>query len=112
MSFLPILSTFLFDLQNSTKTRIDRSRMHSHCAFVDYQTLVHETTSSAGRHTSTFAQEEESRDPPLVGESASNFIQNPVSCMQAVREVLQNQEFLAKQETLFYLHGDQEPTAM
>ena len=43
----------------------------------------------ADRHTTTSTQEEESRDPSLDGESASNFIQNPVSCMQAVREVLQ-----------------------
>ena len=98
MSFLPIVFHFLFDSQNSTKTRTDRSGMHSHCAFVGYPTLVHETTSSADRHISTFAQEEESHDPSLDGESASNFIQNPVSCMQAV----------AKQQTLFYLHGDQE----
>ena len=94
MSFLPIV----FDSQNSTKTRTDRSGMHSHCAFVGYPTLVHETTSSADRHNSTFEQEKESRDPSFDGEGASNFIQNPVSCMQAV----------AKQQTLFYLHGDQE----
>ena len=62
--------------------------MRSHCAFVGYPTLVHETSSSVNRHTSTFAQEEESRDLFFDGESAPNLMQNPVFCMQAVREVL------------------------
>ena len=75
--------------QNSTNSKTDRNGIQSHCAFVGYPTLVHETTSSADRHTSTFAQDEDSRDPSFDGESASNLTQNPVSCMQAVREVLQ-----------------------
>ena len=83
--FSLLFSTFLFDSQNSTKTRTDRSGMHSHCAFVGYPTLVYQTTSSADRHASTSALEEESCDPSFV----TNFIQNPVSCMQAVWKVLQ-----------------------
>ena len=102
-----MFSTFLFDSQKSTKSRTDRSGIHSHCAFVGYPTLIHETASSANRHTGTFAQKGESCDPSFGRESASSLTQNWVSCMQAAQEVLQKSGIPGKTAYIFSMHADQ-----
>ena len=106
--FSLLFSTFFFDSQNSTKTRTDRSGMHSHCAFVDYPTLVHETTSSTDRHISTFARGRISwaslwRGKRIQLYTKPGFLH--AGCLESSAKI---QEFLAKQQTLFYLRGDQE----